>query len=132
MMEVFPAPVGPVIAKISRPVKSITARCLKLVKPSNSRLNGRIERLLVEFPEQGRHLVRWRTGSLVHVESSEKIVRIGSGDLHRLGFLSRIIQPNLQRVREYVANRIGCARRGLIYLDRDSQQIVSKTFRGGL
>src|SRR5947209_18727820 len=56
--ELFPAPVGPVMAKRSKPEKSSSQRWRKLVKPSSSNLIGRILHLLLEQAESFHHFFR--------------------------------------------------------------------------
>src|SRR5262252_6351311 len=55
--EVFPAPVGPVIAKSPRFSKSISISSAKLARPRTRSLLGRIERLLVEPGKELGHVL---------------------------------------------------------------------------
>src|SRR5438128_2148130 len=132
MTEVLPAPVGPVIAKRSNFEKSITAFCLKLVKPSISKLIGRIEGLLVQTSEEFRQHVRRSTGSLMRVESAEQLVWIRASDLYWRRFKSWVIETNLQRVRQHLTNGVGDSGHGPFNLDGDPQQVIAEGFCLGL
>src|SRR5213596_2767207 len=78
MIEVLPAPVGPVMANRSRAEKSIATRSRKLVNPSISRLIGRIDFLLVQLRKEGGYLLRRIAFVAVPVEGSKQCVRVGS------------------------------------------------------
>src|SRR6266705_4673492 len=128
MIEVFPAPVGPVIAKRSNFEKSITAFCLKLVKPSISKLIGRIDRLLVQTSEEFRQFVRRCSASLMRVELTEHRVRIGTENLYGRRFYSWIVELDLQSVREHLVNHVGDSGHGSFNLDGDPQEVLAERF----
>src|SRR6266705_2394572 len=104
MIEVFPAPVGPVIANRSNFEKSMAARWRKLVKPSISRLIGRIRYcLLVECAKQFRNRFRRFGRPLTRVKPAKQFERIGACHLKGLSVGVWMIQSHLVCVRENFA-----------------------------
>src|SRR5436309_145396 len=133
MMEVLPAPVGPVIANRSSFEKSMETRSRKLVKPSISRLIGRIGFLFVKCGKQ-RGDVAGRFGFVAApVESREERYWIRSRRAAGFGaFRTRDIDVDMQRIRQNLADTIGDSRSRFIEQDRDTEKIVTEVVRLGL
>src|SRR5262245_14977442 len=129
MIEVLPAPVGPVIANRSSLEKSILTLSQKLVNPSSSRLIGRIYRLLVELVEQLCDLLGWFTPALVRIVATEQLEWISAGNRGRRRFEPRIIQLYLERVGQDFVHETGDAGDRFVDGKSDSQEIVSKRSR---
>src|SRR5213080_1739716 len=103
---VLPAPVGPLIAKRSRPEKSISARFLKAVSPCTASLLGRTGNFLVELVEE-RHQRRRRLGAMrVTVVGREHLGRALALDveIRRRFVAAGVLHDDIEGVGEDVAH----------------------------
>src|SRR5436309_3229388 len=101
MIDVFPAPVGPVMANRSSFEKSIRTRSRKLVNPSMTRLIGRIDFFLVQLRKQCGDVCRRFGLILAAMERGKKCVRVRASntDAFRV-FDTWYLNIDMQRIRQ--------------------------------
>src|SRR4051812_28943162 len=106
-IELFPAPVGPVIAKRSRASKSSSTCCRKLLKPSTRNLLGRIRHLFIEVVKRAKNSRLWRRSVLSEIKlSKEQVWGQLLSLVFRCGLLPGIFGLHVQGIRKKVPNSV--------------------------
>src|SRR6185369_2716600 len=137
--EVLPAPVGPVMAKRSKPEKSISHFSRKAVKPLTSSLIGRIPGLAVKLFELRQHLVGGRGALVLLHETGEEVDgRDGGGIRARRGRCAMHVLTHLEDVWQDLGDLLRQSRNSRLRVHHDTQIVIAafarqcgKLFHGG-
>src|SRR5205809_7296887 len=134
--DVLPAPVGPVMANRSSPVKSRSTSSANAVNPLTLTLSGLTHDLLVQSPEELRQCRRQIRAVLAPVVGLQALHGIGGGRGDRRGIGARlrravltpgrlfepwVLEPHLERVRQDFLHAAGEPRRRRRDVERDTE-----------